>query len=71
MLCPYCQTAFVKERETIQESTFPKQDGSDNGYTVRMIFCPQCIRLVVVLEEGTYQAFHEFDSVRDEHIYGI
>lgn len=71
MLCPYCQTAFVEERETVRESTCPKQDDSNDGYTVRMIFCPQCIRLIVVLQEGTYQAFHEFDYLRDERIWDI
>jgi len=71
MLCPYCHTGFVKESETARESTSPGRAYGDDGFTVRIIFCPQCKRLIIVLEEGVYRAFCDGDFVKDEHLWEV
>ena len=71
MLCPYCQTGFVKENETAREFTSPCSVSSNNGYTVRLIFCPQCKKLIIVLDEGPYKAFRDGDYIKEEYIWDL
>lgn len=71
MLCPYCHIGFVKESETARESTVQSSINSYDGYTVRLIFCPQCKRLVIVLEEGVYKVFLDGGFGEEEYISDI
>lgn len=71
MLCPYCRIGFVKEKETVREAISPNIHGNTYGYQVRIIFCPECKRLIVVLDEGSYHAFFEGGYIREERIWDV
>ncbi len=71
MLCPYCSTGFVKENETVRIATCPSVKSHHYGYSVRIIYCPQCKKLIVVLDDGGYNANKDGEFIREEYLWDV